>query len=197
MYHRLITLASFLLLTSIGFAQEAPAPKSPTDTTAGSTRTLYLELMQLRWNAPGEALPDAKTLLASFAQLRESGKLTDAETIQLSVLEGQKCSAQFGRQIMITTATTTVPGGRGAVRSMQSLDVGTMVRATIVRQQDKLQVELSYEASQLAETKQEDIPPTTTRISADSTLLLTPGELTVVASRAADTSIVLLARITE
>ncbi len=194
---RYLLLLSTLLLTSSASAQDAAATKTVDVASDVPMRSYMLELTQLRWNSPGEPIPDPKTLLASIAQLRESGKLTDAETIQLSVLEGHKCSAQFGRQIMITTATTTVPGGRGAVRSMQSLDVGTMVRAMIVRQQDKLQVELSYEASQLVEAKQEDTPPTTTRISADSTLLLVPGELTVVASRTAETSIVLLARITE
>lgn len=194
---RYLLLFSMLLLTSSAAAQDATATMTVDVASNIPLRSYMLELTQLRWNAPGERLPDPKTLLTSLAQLRESGKLTDAETIQLSVLEGQKCSAQFGRQIMIATATTTVPGGRGAVRSMQSLDVGTMVRAMIVRQQDKLQVELSYEASQLAEPKQEEISPTTTRFSADSTLLLAPGELIVVASRNADTSIVLLARITE
>jgi hypothetical protein len=194
---RFLTLISMLLVSSLVSAQEATSTATVEVTTEGPMRSYMLELTQLRWNSPGESIPDPKTLLASIAQLRESGKLTDAETIQLSVLEGHKCSAQFGRQVMITTATTTVPGGRGAVRSMQSLDVGTMVRAMIVRQHDKLQVELSYEASQLVEATQEDTPPTTTRISADSTLLLVPGELTVVASRTAETSIVLLARITE
>ncbi len=197
MYNRIIVLTSLLLFTSVGVAQEVPATTPPTDTAIESPHTVYLEILQLRWNAPGEPLPDSKTLLASFAQLRESGKLSEAETIRLTVLEGHRCSAQFGRQVMVTTATATTPGGRGTVRSLQKLDVGTMIQAKIERQQGKYLVELTYQASEIVEATQADTPPTTTRVSADSTLLLPPGEFTVLAARSADTSIVLLARITE
>jgi hypothetical protein len=194
---RFLTLISMLLVSSMVAAQEAPSTAAVEVTTEVPMRTYMLELTQLRWNSPGEPLPDQKSLNESLAQLRAAGKLTDAESIRLSVLEGHKCSVQFGRQVMVTTATSSAPGARGTVRSLQSLEVGTTVRARVESRQGKLQVELSYQASQFGEAKQDDVPPDTTQISADSTLLFVPGETIVVAAHSADTSVVLLARITE
>lgn len=113
-----------------------------------------------------------------------SGEGTDTkilDQVQLTTLENNKATLEFGQQVAVSTGATNLPGNRGISQSYRQQQVGTVVKIepTIVGDQIviNLQLEKSWVEAPMSET-QTDIASqyTTFSISASSALALSDGK---------------------
>lgn len=193
------SLALLLVLgawgAGVAAAQEDnPGAASPPPTPA--TRSYVVQFTEFRLQDSADPKLAAREIVQSFDALQAEGKLQVTETVRLSALEGCECMAQFGKQAAITVGVTRGQPA-GYARQVQYQQVGTMVRVTAKAQQDRVALQLSYEASHLGESDADDRPPETSTIQYNTTLLLQPGAPALVGGSSAGPSSFLLVTLSE
>ena len=78
---------------------------------------------------------------------------------------------------------------------MQQRQIGTLVRLTSRPKDEKVFLELFYEASRLEGAGTDDKPPDTVTVQFQTTLLIEPGTPTLIGSSSSDKTTVLLVSI--
>jgi hypothetical protein len=148
------------------FAQDSlKAPESAEATATGGLTSYVLTVIELRTSKALAPNTSPEEILAQLGTARESDNLRVVETTRLSLLSGHEQMATFGKQIPVTTGTTSSPIGKQ--RSVQMQNTGTLIRATATPSNDQVLLQFSYEASRLTSLNQEDAPPemSTTRVT--------------------------------
>lgn len=157
-------------------------------------QTYVVQFTEFRFKEAPESPLTTKDILQSFEQLRKDGRLEIIETVRLSALEQCEAMVQFGRSVAVTTGATALPNGRSN-RQFQFRQVGTLVRVTAQPKQEKILLNVMYEASRLGPETKEDAPQDINQVTFNTTLMIEPGRPTLVGSDSADTSSLLLVTI--
>lgn len=187
-----VVVAAAVNLTAIGRCEDRPAG-----------RPVMVEVLFA--DVPRAVAGEGELTAGKIVDLARQGKLESTMTIELSLIENQPGSIQFGETLPVVTGRQSVPegfpGGRGggATYSMQNL--GTMVEATSRIEQDgTIAVQLSAERSRMPRPRpaaDADAPPAieSRRISQTTvrtTVRVTSGNAEIVGGQAmtsADNSI--------
>jgi type II secretory pathway component GspD/PulD (secretin) len=175
------------LSSQAGAQDDKPQPPPPV--TAGAAH--IVQVTELRANVPLALKTDSTELLAAVEQFQKDGKVDLLETVRIAALDGQEAMAQFGRQTAVTTGTTQSAPGR-TVRSIQMMQVGTLVRVTTQRQDGQVLLKLTYEASRLGEPVNEDSPPDVISVQCNTTLAVSPGQTVLAGGMSSGNSTLLL-----
>ena len=186
-------IAVNVLLSAVSFAQEDSQRDASPATSDPAVQSYVVQLTEFRLKSSSNPALTASDIVASFEQMSGDGMVDVVEIVRLSALAGFETVAQFGKMATVTVGVAQPFGGRGSARQIQN--VGTVVRITAFSQEEKVLLKLTYEATRLRDSPQEDIPPDAVTVSVNTTLLIEPGKPTLVAGTSADATTFLLVSI--
>jgi hypothetical protein len=123
----------------------------------------------------------SEELLDLVSAKLEEGKGQLTESMRLTAVSGLESVAHFGRQVYVTNHRGV--GQRGEpVRSIQAMQVGTILKVIAVPRDGRVELTLTYEATRLSSEHHEDLPPSNETRKINSTLLLEFGQMAIVGS---------------
>ncbi len=159
-------------------------PEPPAGVEAVRPRTYVFQIAEIR---TAEAAPVELTSAEVLKWLEEaqksgqkSGQIELLETVRLTVIEGQKSLAQFGRSVPVVTGESQTVEGRRQI--LERRDFGTIVNLVAKAIGDAVGVELGYEAARPSDgTDGGPAEMTTTQVK--SKLIVEPGKPTLVTAK--------------
>lgn len=188
------TFACFLIACCYVGTANAQEPESPVEAPRlPNSYTVELSEYHLeRPLSPSQPVDDVLERLTKN-QDGQSGKLV--ETIRFSTLMGNESMLQFGKRVQMVAGTTT--GRGGTIRNMQSVDVGTLILATVAPQDGKVSLSLTYESSKIDAAKDDDTPPEISKTKIRTVQLLELGKPALVVSSTRGSTSVIVAKVTQ
>ena len=127
---------------------------------------------------------------------RSADQIAVDETMSLTSVEHRESRVQFGRRVQMITGQSSMGAGRTATQST-TVSVGTLIRATVSSDDDRIAVELEYESSTLEPAVDEETLGEIATTTVTTQLRLKPGEPQVVTRSQGEHRIVLLVNVTE
>lgn len=183
----LVFFCTALLVFEATAAQEATNPANGPEPTT----SYMVQLTEYCFAQPLSPSQSAEEILAMVSANDGNQKGAVVETIRLSTLSGMESIAQFGQRVNVTVGKSTT--GRGeTVRSMQAIDVGTMVKVTIVPRNDQVAMRLTFESSRIGSDASEDTPPTINKTQISTAQLLEIGKPILVGGSTTSSSSVIV-----
>ena len=135
-----------------------------------------VQLIEFQYKPTDEAKRTSAQIAEAFDELSSSGQIKVIEIVRLSALENYESMVNCGRMVDVVVGVSQSVPGRAASRVSQTRSVGTMVRLTANREEDKTLVALDYEASRIEGTGDENGGPATSQVRFQTTLLLENGK---------------------
>ncbi|MDA7933087.1 type II and III secretion system protein [Mariniblastus sp.] len=173
------------------FAQESTNSANVSNIPA----SYIVQLTEYRLDQPLNPSQSAAEILAMVSANGGDMKGEIVETIRLSTLSGTESMVQFGRRVNVTVGKATTNRGE-TVRNMQAIDVGTIVKVTLVPRNDKVAMMLTFESSRIGEDADEDSPPNVNKTQVNTTQLLELGKPDLVGSSTTSSSSIIVVTVT-
>lgn len=170
----LAMLAAFVALGQTGTGQVSSA-KQPYPAAA----SYAIRIWEVQTDP--DSFPDTGELVETIRSGARSGGITIVEAMQFTAALNQTMQTQFGESVPMRGAVPQGENSRPAVR--QFMDVGTIVRLHLNAHPDGILLNIEYESSRLL--NRDSTETSVARFSAESGLLLTPGEYQLVAGSSA------------
>lgn len=175
------------------FAQVATNPSNASEISA----SYLVQLTEYRLDQPMDPSQSAAEILALVSR-NDGDPKRKADTIRLSALSGTESMAQFGQTVFVTVGTVAMNRGGGPVqKSVQGMEIGTLIKVTVVPQNDKVAMTLTYESSSLGDAEEEDSPPSINKTKVNTTQLLDLGKSSLVSVSTTSSSTILVVKITK
>jgi hypothetical protein len=179
-------------LGAIGYAFAQGTTNSPNGPEISAS--YIVQLTEYRLNQPMDSSKSAAEILALVSKDSDDLK-RKVETIRLSASSGVESMAQFGQTVFVTVGTVSGNKGFPVQKSMQGMEIGTLVKVTVVPQNDKVAMTLTYESSSLGEAAGEDSPPDINKTKVNTTQLLDLGKSSLVSASTTSSSSILVVKV--
>lgn len=184
----------FVSLIIAGASSAQDASTSPGE--AGKPSSYVVQLTEFRLNQTLDPSLTAVQILELISRANDNADCVPIETIRLSTLSGTESMVQFGRRANVTVGKTVTRGGETA-RSIQVVDVGTIVRVTATPESGAVSLKLTYESSRLDGNGDEDTPPELIRTQISTIQMLELGQPRLVGSSSSASTSMIVVTITE
>jgi len=192
MFKFFVFFCSALLALESTSAQESTNAVNVPETSA----SYVVQLTEYRLDQPLRPSQSAVDILAMVSANEGDTKGNIVETIRLSALGGTESMVQFGRRANVTVGKSTTNRGE-TVRNMQAIDVGTIVKVTIVPRNDQVAMTLTFESSRIGSDAGEDTPPSINKTQINTTQLLDLGKPNLVGSSTTSSSSVIVVTVNQ
>ena len=186
-------VAIFVALCAFESAFEEGATNPPN--LSEISASYIVQLMEYRLEQPIDPSQSATEILALVSR-NDGDPKKKVETIRLSASSGIESMAQFGQTVFVTVGTVAMNKGFPVQKSMQAMEIGTLIKVTVVPQNDKVAVTLTYESSSVGEVAG-DSPPNINKTKVNTTQLLDLGKPSLVSGSTTVSSSILVVKVTE
>jgi hypothetical protein len=149
---RLQIFPLFILTVCLLAAQR---PAFAQENKAESARTFLVTIVEAR--LVEQDMASNATADRLWAALRDSAKTDWLETVQCTVLEGQKTRLMFGRQVPVVMGITE--SAHGKTRNMVDKPLTTEIFLGVTAADEKLGLEIEYQSSRLSGENNGELPP--------------------------------------
>ena len=183
-----------LVIGAIGYAFAQGTTKAPNGPEISAS--YIVQLTEYRLNQSIDSAKSAAEILALVSKDNDDPK-RKVETIRLSASSGIESMAQFGQTVFVTVGSVSGNKGLPVQKSMQGMEIGTLVKVTVVPQNDKVAMTLTYESSSLGEAAGEDSPPDINKTRVNTTQFLDLGKSSLVSASTTSSSSILVVKVTQ
>lgn len=192
MFKFLVCVSTVLLAFETNAAQEAANTASMPEISS----SYVVQLTEYRLAQPLTPAQSAEEILALVGANGGNPQGAAVETIRLSTVGGMESMAQFGQRANVTAGKTTTNRGE-SVRNIQAIDVGTMVKVTIVPRNDQVAMMLTFESSKIGSDADEESPPSIAKTLIRTTQLLELGKPNLVGGSTTSSSSVIIVTVNQ
>ncbi len=148
-----------------------------------------VQVAEYRMTGKIDATKSDAELIAMLTKSNPSS-ITSVETFRFNALSDTQASVQIGR---LEDVVTGVSSSRGVVtKRTETIETGTHIRFQGRPQGDKIVLEIDYDSSRLLKSEDEDRRGPISQIELQTTQLVAPGEPSLVGTKSAETSILVL-----
>ena len=170
-----LVLIGWMGLAGIATAQEIDAAAV---SSIAEIESFNVEISTYRVEIPIPRDTSADKLVKLLTQPAADQPPIPVETVRLTAISGAQSMVQFGRRVPVLSGSTVINRGPVA-RQFQTVELGTLARVMVQPQADKILVKLDLESTRLEGEGSDDTPPSTGSSQISTTVLLVPGEPTL------------------
>ncbi len=122
---------------------------------AESARSFNVTIVEARLSE--QSVPSEATAEMLWAMLRNSTQADWIESIQCTILEGQRTNVKFGRTVSVVTGITESQFGQ--TRNLTEKSLGTGVSLTVELTGEEIGLMIDYQASRFSSDNNGELPP--------------------------------------
>lgn len=177
----------FLSFSGIAVGDDPPSSKATAVEPATHSERYLVTIAEYRLQNPVATTLTAKDIVALIREQNSE----PVETIRVSTVAETECMAQFGAAVTVTTGK--IMNRDTATPIKETVNIGTLLRATASPHERGVRIEIAFESSRLSGEGTDDSAPDVIKKTISTTQILELGTPALIgATSAGDSSYVLV-----
>jgi hypothetical protein len=163
-----------------------------------TSRPYLIEVIEFQIDASDGADLSPDQLVQTYLQMKDDGLLRRVEKARFFATLQKASHVNFGKQIALTTGSTSAEPGRPVARQVRQFETGTTVEAMVDSVSDgQVSMQIVYRSTRLEGNETADSLPEIQSISMEATLVMELGKTQLLGGTSADPNVYVLITVSE